>query len=71
MAFSPDIHHRRSIRLREYDYRSSGAYFVTICTFQRDGRQIAKLRMRYDAETSARRSSAPHSASILENKERE
>lgn len=42
-----------------------------ICTFQRNGRQIAKSRMRYDAETSARRSSAPHSASILENKERE
>lgn len=28
--------HRRSIRLREYDYRSAGAYFVTICTFERE-----------------------------------
>ncbi len=35
MKYNPDIHHRRSIRLREYDYRSAGAYFVTICTFQR------------------------------------
>ena len=25
-------HHRRSIRLDEYDYAESGAYFVTICT---------------------------------------
>ena len=24
--------HRRSIRLPSYDYRSSGAYFVTLCT---------------------------------------
>jgi REP element-mobilizing transposase RayT len=32
MTFNPDIHHRRSIRLREYDYSSAGAYFVTICT---------------------------------------
>jgi len=36
MAFNPDIHQRRSIRLREYDYRSSGVYFVTICAFQRE-----------------------------------
>ena len=36
MAFNPDIHHRRSIRLREYDYSSAGACFVTICTFQRE-----------------------------------
>ena len=25
-------HHRRSIRLREYDYSQAGGYFVTICT---------------------------------------
>jgi len=29
--YNPDIHHRRSIRLREYDYGQAGAYFVTIC----------------------------------------
>ncbi len=27
---------RRSIRLREYDYSSPGAYFVTICTHNRE-----------------------------------
>lgn len=36
MAYNPDIHHRHSIRLREYDYRDAGAYFLTICTFQRE-----------------------------------
>lgn len=28
-------HHRRSIRLKGYDYSRSGAYFVTICTHER------------------------------------
>ncbi len=28
-------HHRRSIRLPEYDYTQPGAYFVTICTYRR------------------------------------
>ena len=27
---------RRSIRLPDYDYRTTGAYFVTICTYQRE-----------------------------------
>jgi len=36
MPYTSDIHHRRSIRLRENDYSSSGAYFVTICTYQRE-----------------------------------
>src|SRR5208337_4586349 len=29
--YNPEIHRRRSIRLRGYDYSSSGAYFVTVC----------------------------------------
>jgi putative transposase len=28
--------HRNSTRLREYDYASSGAYFVTICAYARE-----------------------------------
>ncbi|RNL51009.1 transposase [Pedobacter jejuensis] len=31
MAYNPLIHHRRSIRLKGYDYSKSGAYFITIC----------------------------------------
>lgn len=30
--FDPERHHRRSIRLKGYDYSQAGAYFVTICT---------------------------------------
>lgn len=35
MTYNPDIHHRRSIRLKGYDYALPGAYFVTICTHGR------------------------------------
>ena len=34
MSYNPEIHHRRSIRLKGYDYTQPGAYFVTICTHQ-------------------------------------
>jgi len=33
---NPELHHRRSIRLKEYDYSQPGAYFITICTHQRE-----------------------------------
>jgi len=36
MAYDPKIHHRRSIRLKGYDYSRVGAYFVTICTHKRE-----------------------------------
>ncbi|MTJ53442.1 hypothetical protein FJR38_12710 [Anabaena sp. UHCC 0253] len=36
MSYNPNIHHRRSIRLKGYDYSQQGAYFVTICTYQRN-----------------------------------
>jgi putative transposase len=35
MAYNPEIHHRRSIRLKNYDYTQEGAYFITICTQDR------------------------------------
>ena len=31
MKYNPDIHHRQSIRLKDFDYSSEGAYFITIC----------------------------------------
>ena len=34
--YDPRKHHRRSIRLRGYDYSQPGAYFVTICTYQKE-----------------------------------
>jgi putative transposase len=36
MTYNPDIHHRRSIRLQGYDYSGAGAYFITICTQNRE-----------------------------------
>jgi REP element-mobilizing transposase RayT len=36
MRFDPQKHHRRSIRLKEYDYAQPGGYFVTVVTYQRD-----------------------------------
>ncbi|MCJ2541532.1 transposase [Thermostichus vulcanus] len=35
MRYDPEKHHRRSIRLKGYDYSQAGAYFVTICTKDR------------------------------------
>jgi len=31
MKYNPNLHHRRSIRLKEYDYSQAGSYFITIC----------------------------------------
>ncbi|MCR4406304.1 MAG: hypothetical protein NUW24_05200 [Anaerolineae bacterium] len=36
MPYDPRKHHRRSIRLKRYDYSSPGAYFITICTRKRE-----------------------------------
>lgn len=36
MKFNPEKHHRHSIRLKGYDYSRPGAYFVTICTQDRE-----------------------------------
>jgi putative transposase len=36
MKFDPRIHHRRSIRLKGYDYRQAGGYFVTMVTQGRE-----------------------------------
>ena len=30
-TYNPQIHHRRSIRLKGYDYSQVGLYFITIC----------------------------------------
>lgn len=36
MIFDPQIHHRRSIRLKGYDYTLAGAYFITIDTWHNE-----------------------------------
>ncbi len=34
--YNPQIHHRRSIRLKGYDYSQAGLYFITICIHNRE-----------------------------------
>lgn len=36
MEYDPKKHHRRSVRLKEFDYSGAGVYFVTICTHGRE-----------------------------------
>lgn len=36
MKYNREKHHRRSIRLKGYDYSDPGAYFVTMCTKDRE-----------------------------------
>ncbi len=36
MKTDPPIHHRRSIRLKDYDYAQPGGYFITIVTHQHE-----------------------------------
>ena len=35
MLYNPNIHNRRSIRLKGYDYSQAGLYFITICCYNR------------------------------------
>jgi REP element-mobilizing transposase RayT len=36
VKFDPRQHQRRSMRLKDYDYAQPGAYFMTLCTWQRE-----------------------------------
>jgi REP element-mobilizing transposase RayT len=36
MKYNPEAHHRKSIRLKNYDYSKEGLYFITICTHNRE-----------------------------------
>ncbi len=36
MKYDPQKRHRKSIRLKGYDYSGPGAYFITMVTFQRE-----------------------------------
>ena len=36
MTYNPEIHNRKSIRLKNYNYAKNGMYFITICTKNRE-----------------------------------
>lgn len=56
--YNPEIHHRRSIRLKGHDYAGGGVYFVTICAHREAGnifaaassKRIVSERIRITAE---------------------
>ncbi|WP_198152445.1 transposase [Draconibacterium sediminis] len=49
--YNPNIHNRRSIRLKNYDYSAAGLYFITLCTINREPifGQIINGEMVYNA----------------------
>jgi len=70
MTYDPNRHHRRSIRLRGYDYAQAGTYFVTVCTQDRQDlfadpvlRSIAEEQWRALDHAGAR-SSRPNRVSV-------
>jgi len=36
VKYDPQIHQRRSVRLQGFDHSQAGAYFVTVCTYNRE-----------------------------------
>jgi REP element-mobilizing transposase RayT len=36
VTYNPEIHHRRSIRLKGFDYTQQGFYFITICLQEKE-----------------------------------
>jgi putative transposase len=44
MTYNPAIHHRRSIRLKGYDYAKPGFYFITICIHDRKRPLFGEVR---------------------------
>ncbi len=34
MTYQPELHHRKTTRLKNYDYSQCGIYFITICIFE-------------------------------------
>jgi hypothetical protein len=36
MTYNPEIHRCRSIRVKDHDYSQTGAYFVSICAWEKE-----------------------------------
>ena len=36
MTYNPNIHNRKAIRLKDYDYSQEGLYFITICSHNKE-----------------------------------
>jgi putative transposase len=60
MDYNPNLHKRRSIRLKGYDYSQTGLYFITLCVQNRENLfgQIKWLPDNLDAENETDRNFA-------------
>ena len=69
MIYAPQRHQRRSIRLKGYDYTREGAYFVTICTHDREclWGEIADSEMKLNDFGEITREQWLHTASVRPN----
>ena len=69
MRFIPGTRDRRSVRLKDYDYAQAGAYFVTICTYDRDCLmgEVVNGEMRLNEYGEIARDEWLHTASVRRN----
>lgn len=44
MKYNPLLHHRRSIRLKEYDYKNPNWYFITICLYDKSHHLFGSIK---------------------------
>lgn len=67
--FNPNIHHRRSIRLKGYDYSQAGLYFITMCCKDRECYfgQIENGKMMLNAAGRIAHQEWQHTANIRDN----
>ncbi len=67
--FNPNIHHRRSIRLKGYDYSQAGLYFITLCCKDRECYfgQIENGEMMLNAAGRIAHQEWQHTANIRDN----
>jgi hypothetical protein len=45
MTYNPDIHNRKSIRLKDYDYSQEGLYFITVCAKNNEDMRTADCKL--------------------------
>ena len=71
MQYDPKIHHRRSIRLKNYEYSLKGLYFITICTENRlclfgeiVGAGSKPARVHYPNKSDQNRNPVPNRADL-------
>lgn len=67
MSYNPNIHHRKTIRLKGYDYTQAGWYFITICVQNRECLfgDIRRGEPMFSSKTTPQTNTAPPPEMIL------